>query len=99
MAEKTRADLTKQVRMLKEKNDDLTVQLDAVTDKLQDLESGVIAQPDGGLGGPALLPAYCLYLATLDPGLTVGEEYDFELNLTAAKHFWIEQGGEAEDLD
>ena len=89
----------KEIRKLKEQNDELTVQLDAVTDKLQDLESGVIAQPDGGLGGPALLRAYCLFLSALNPGLTVGEEYDFELNLTAAKLFWKQQGGEAEDLD
>ena len=97
MADKTKKELMREITDLEEVNDDLKVQLNLVTDELQRKTAKL--DPAGGLGSGALLRAYCLYLATLDPGLTVGADYDFELNLGAAKHFWIEEGGEAEDLD
>lgn len=89
--------LKKIIKDLEEQNDDLQVQLDAVTDRLQSAEDK--PDPSGGLGGGALLRAYSLFLATLDPGLTVGIHYDLEKSLGHAREFWIDQGGCGEDLD
>ncbi len=93
-------------KKLKEINADLRDQLDSVTDKLQEykdeierLNAGVIHQPDGGLGGPALLRSFILHLSSLDPGLTVGADYDFELAMGHAKDFWVAQGGKEDELD
>lgn len=103
--------LKKKISELDEQIDDLQVQLNAMTDEFQKADkdrSNLQAQleksedrvdPSGGLGGGALLRSYCLHLATLDPGLTVGQDYDLDASLDAARDFWIEQGGRPEDLD
>lgn len=70
-----------------------------LTEQLEKEKSGVIMSPDGGLGGAALLHDFCLYLSALDPGLTVGVDYDIALNIQAAKNYWVENGGAGEDLD
>jgi hypothetical protein len=85
------------IRKLKEEKADLKTQLDVMTDHLQTKEAG--ADPAGGMAGGALLRDYCLFLSTQDPGLTVGVDYDIRLSLQAAKDYWVENGGEAADLD
>ena len=85
---------------LLEEIDDLKVQLNAVTDELQvEREKKDAPDPSGGQGGAELLRSYCLFLGTLDPGLTVGDGYDFELSIAAAKEFWIAEGGNGAELD
>jgi hypothetical protein len=99
---KTNAQLKADNAELTEILDDVKIQLDVMTDRAQELDEKLeekVEAPDTSEAGLIILRRYCVYLGHLEKGLTVGNDYDFELNMAAAKSFWMGEGNNPDDLD